>query len=265
MTRGLLQNTREPELVIVSLGGCEVAAYDHGGTGHPIILVHGGGRDSADWLEVAAALVAEHRVVAFDLRGHGLSSSMGLDWSFDEATSHIDVVAEAFRMRAPLVVGHSLGGLVATLYATRHPGCPGVMNVDGVGVAVPRRFPGPDAARDSVTVRAFVSSMLPRVGELDPLGEAVAGLNVFRLLRVAVCPVEFVVATGGPDDPPELRLWRAATLNEVTLLARKRPAISVSTVDSGRLVPTQRPHELAALIRKFATRAISRRRPSAAC
>jgi pimeloyl-ACP methyl ester carboxylesterase len=248
----------EPRLSLATICGPEIAVFDYGGSGPALLLLHGGGRSSEDWDQVARILVDEYRVVAFDLRGHGLSSPMGLSWSFDEAVDQIDAVAGSLDLRWPVVVGHSLGGMVATLYAARNPSCPGAMNVDGVGVSIPRRFPGQEPERDEATVRDLVASMLPKPGELDPLGTAVMDLDVFDVMRSIRCPFEFVAATGdGEDGGPDrgLDLWRAAVAHEVELLARARPAIGLSTVDCGHLVPTQRPDELAALIRKLFGRA----------
>ncbi|HEY3260842.1 MAG TPA: alpha/beta hydrolase [Pseudonocardiaceae bacterium] len=237
----------EPALSVVDVDGCELALFDHGGgPGPALVLLHGGGRSAADWRDVARLLVAGGcRVVAFDLRGHGLSGAMGPRWSFDDAVADVDAVAAALGLWRPFVVGHSLGGLLAMRYGGRSPGCPGVMNVDGVGAALPATFPGPAGDRDRVRgfVDSVVASAIGAGGEPDPLGAAVLDFDVFSAMRAVRCPCHFVAATGGDQVSPEMALWRNAVVHEV-----RRLGIPVSVVDSGHLMPTQAPDALASII-----------------
>ena len=50
---------------------------DFGGTGRPVVLVHGLGGSYANWLAVGPRLAALGRVYALDLAGHGLTPSLG--------------------------------------------------------------------------------------------------------------------------------------------------------------------------------------------
>ncbi len=69
-------------------------------------------------------------MLAVDLRGHGGSSNVG---PYDLETMAADVAQSVQRAwpdgPAPLVVGHSLGGAVATAYAAKYPTA-GVVNID---------------------------------------------------------------------------------------------------------------------------------------
>jgi pimeloyl-ACP methyl ester carboxylesterase len=113
-----------------------IAARDFGGRGQPVILVHGLGRSLADWTAVAPLLTARHRVVAVDVRGHGASGDG--PWSWESATDDIAAVARHLALPAPAVAGHSLGGVIAAVWAERHPECPGAISLDGAP------WPGPD-------------------------------------------------------------------------------------------------------------------------
>lgn len=92
-----------------------------------LILIHGLGGHSGASMGLVAPLVAEgYAVWAPDLRGHG--SSPGLrghitDWSeYREDLYHFEAhVALAEPTRPRILIGHSLGGLVAADYALRHP------------------------------------------------------------------------------------------------------------------------------------------------
>lgn len=88
--------------------------------GDGIVLVHGGAAHSRWWDHVARLLAADVRVVAPDLSGHGDSShrdSYCLDLWADEVVA----AASAGGIRGPpLIVGHSMGGLVALHAGPRH-------------------------------------------------------------------------------------------------------------------------------------------------
>ncbi|MFH8473144.1 alpha/beta fold hydrolase [Streptomyces sp. NPDC018000] len=121
---------------------------DHSGPdddGRPaLLLLHGASRSLADWDAVAPQLTAGHRVLAVDLPGHGLSTSSS--WSFDAVLSDLDETLVALGITGPVIpVGHSLGGMVAALYAAERPGLvPGAVNLDGFWWGSPAQYPGLD-------------------------------------------------------------------------------------------------------------------------
>src|SRR5437016_5520490 len=91
------------------------------GRGGPtIVLVHGLGSDAKRWLPVARDLARDHRVVLVELPGHGLTP-MAHPFTLEQATIALDrAIAE--QSRDPVVlVGHSVGGLVAAAEALRAP------------------------------------------------------------------------------------------------------------------------------------------------
>lgn len=91
-------------------------AFGHGST---IVLVHGLASSPQDWLPVARRLARNHRVVLVDLPGHGLTP-MPSPFDLDNAVTALD--AALARERGPvLLVGHSVGGVVATAEAITHP------------------------------------------------------------------------------------------------------------------------------------------------
>lgn len=104
-------------------------AWEESGSGPSIVFVHGLTEDRLGWDQVVALLDGRFRCVRLDLRGHGGSSDAedysALAMADDVATA----VAEAGLAEPPLVVGHSLGAVVATAYATQHP-TRGVVNID---------------------------------------------------------------------------------------------------------------------------------------
>ncbi len=80
---------------------------------------------------MAPELANSYQVVAMDVRGHG--ASIDGPWSWRAAVDDVDAVAEHFQMIAPAVMGHSLGGMIASMWGGKHPEAAGVINLDGHG------------------------------------------------------------------------------------------------------------------------------------
>lgn len=91
------------------------------GRGPTVVLVHGLGSRVDHWLPTARVLARDHRVVLVELPGHGLSA-LPPPFSLERATAALDVSLATAAPEPFVLVGHSIGGLVATDYALRHPG-----------------------------------------------------------------------------------------------------------------------------------------------
>jgi pimeloyl-ACP methyl ester carboxylesterase len=90
------------------------------GRGTPIVLLHGLGSSSDDWLQTARRLARHHRVVLVDLPGHG-ESDMPEPFSLERAVASLDRALAGIPGGPPILVGHSLGGLIAAAEAIDHP------------------------------------------------------------------------------------------------------------------------------------------------
>ncbi|WP_224387815.1 alpha/beta fold hydrolase [Pseudonocardia sp. ICBG1293] len=108
-----------------SSDGVELAVTAFGGTGAPVVLLHGLMSCAESWRPRAAALRPYGRVLAPDARGHGRSgrpSDPGdpVAWSPERLAA--DVVALLETLDAPAaLVGHSMGGISALLAAAARP------------------------------------------------------------------------------------------------------------------------------------------------
>ncbi len=106
-----------------------VIAFEETGQGRDLVLVHGITESRRAWDPVIPHLAERWRVVAVDLRGHGDS---GRQAPYDPATLATDVgaVVDHLALDEPLMVGHSLGGVVVSVYAGARLPSRGVVNVD---------------------------------------------------------------------------------------------------------------------------------------
>lgn len=91
------------------------------GAGDPVLLLHGLGSSTADWEEQIPVLARHHRVIACDMRGHGLSDKPPgpynvAGWAADTAALLEDLGAGPVH-----VVGLSMGGMIAFQLAADFP------------------------------------------------------------------------------------------------------------------------------------------------
>lgn len=94
-----------------------------------VVLVHGITECHETWRPVIDALAADHQVLAVDLRGHGDSDREPPYDPPHYAQDVAETIAVA-ALQAPLVVGHSLGGVVVTVVPAFCADVVGVVNVD---------------------------------------------------------------------------------------------------------------------------------------
>jgi pimeloyl-ACP methyl ester carboxylesterase len=123
---------RVPEHSEVEVDGCRIHVRSWGDVGGPVIvLVHGGSAHSGWWDHVAPLLAVGRRVVALDLSGHG-DSGRRQAYDLGQWAREVVAVAEVFGAgQPPVVVGHSMGGWVATAAGVRYGGAlDGVVIID---------------------------------------------------------------------------------------------------------------------------------------
>lgn len=92
--------------------------YEIHGQGEPIVLIHSGGADLRDWQLIAPQLAQNYRVITFDGRGAGKSPPLL------EAANYVEDLKnllDHLNIARSVLVGHSIGGQIATDFALAYP------------------------------------------------------------------------------------------------------------------------------------------------
>ncbi|WP_192246248.1 alpha/beta fold hydrolase [Mesorhizobium silamurunense] len=101
------------------VGGLDLAYVEVGGSEPPLVLVHGF-TDTSRSFSLLAPHLSGRRLIMPDLRGHGASQT-GKGCAVADFAEDIAGLIRSLRLARPVVVGHSLGGMVAIQLAARHP------------------------------------------------------------------------------------------------------------------------------------------------
>ncbi len=105
----------------VVVDGLRLRYRDWGGTGRPVVLLHGLASTCRIW-DLAAPLLSESlAVLALDQRGHGESGKPDDGYDFETVCGDLRGFIRAMGIENPILVGHSWGADVALEYAAAHP------------------------------------------------------------------------------------------------------------------------------------------------
>jgi len=104
----------------VNIDGLEVN-YKTAGKGQPILILHGWGGSSESWLKVQELLSKKYLVVVPDLPGFGKTPSPPAGWSLDRYVDFIEKFTQELDLGRIILLGHSFGGRMAILYASKYP------------------------------------------------------------------------------------------------------------------------------------------------
>jgi pimeloyl-ACP methyl ester carboxylesterase len=105
----------------VEVAGHRVA-YLEGGSGEPLVLLHGFGAEKNNWVRIARHLTPHFRVVAPDLPGFGDSTrDPNARYAVSDQVVRVRALVEALDLGGVHLGGNSMGGMIAGAYAARFP------------------------------------------------------------------------------------------------------------------------------------------------
>lgn len=90
-----------------------------GGNKPTIIALHGLAGNGACWSPLARALEQHYDIIMPDARGHGLSSAPLHGYTYQDHANDVIEMIRTLGIQSPYLLGHSMGGMTATLVANR--------------------------------------------------------------------------------------------------------------------------------------------------
>ncbi len=122
MLIGLERFTSGLKRRVIQVGDHRVV-YSEGGHGEPVVLLHGFGASADSWNRLAKPLTKRYRVIAPDQPGWGASTRLETaSYGYPAQLERLHQFLSQLKLGRVHLVGHSMGGFIASAYAARYPG-----------------------------------------------------------------------------------------------------------------------------------------------
>ena len=230
----------------------KMAYHDSGNRLPPLMFLHGTGCDASDWMPVIDGLPHNQRFIALDFRGHGQSTVPTQPFTLTDLSEDVLHLADKLRLQELVIVGHSLGGMVAMEVAQRSSDVIGLLLLEGwTSLAAagrsfdPGRFYG---ALSETTIAEIQQKAKTTRSRFQPeiwnhFWESVTAFDAYTYLQQAGIPIWEVFGGMGRND-----------LTEKKLYIPPNPNIQwVWLPHAGHYLPHECPAEVAEVIGTFTT------------
>jgi pimeloyl-ACP methyl ester carboxylesterase len=155
----------------LNLGTFEIEYQEYGASGEPVVLVHGSWGDRRQWDAVVARLAESCRVISYDRRGHGASTSPGGSVAIANHVGDLSTLLTVAGRGARHVVGTGEGGVIALQLALTRPDL--VRSVHAHEPSLLGLLSADPQAHDLlVSARSVEAAAAARLGSGDPRGAA---------------------------------------------------------------------------------------------
>ncbi|MFI6294494.1 alpha/beta fold hydrolase [Nonomuraea sp. NPDC050790] len=246
----------------LTIDGRRLSYLDFGGTGRPLVALHGHLSEGATFAHLAAALAPEWRVIAPDQRGQG-ESDRGADYSREGYLADLEALLDHLNLGRVVLLGHSLGAINAYQFAARHPGrVSALVNAEGPVVL--------DGGNPFGFLLGLPYSAPTREALVEGLGQAAPYFadrlreNPDGTWRLPFHPKEMYASEANvhgdhwadwtESDCPALLVHASKGVipaEQVNAMVERRPGTTSAQVEADHLVYTAAPEEFAAAVRAF--------------
>ncbi len=193
----------------------EMAYRDSGELGYPFIFLHGTGCDASDWTSVIEKLPSEQHYIALDFRGHGRSAVPTQSFTLADLAEDVLYLINHLGLQKAVIVGHSLGGMVAMEVARRSSRIAGLVLLEG-WTSLSSAGSAFDAGRFYGSLSQISISQIQRKAKetrdrfrseiWDDFWESVKNFDAYAYLEQARIPIYEVFGGMGRNDSTQKKL-----------------------------------------------------------
>ncbi|WP_433350968.1 alpha/beta fold hydrolase [Microtetraspora malaysiensis] len=249
------------ELVI---DGRRLSYLDFGGTGRPIVALHGHLSEGASFAHLAQALGPDWRLIAPDQRGHG-ESDRAADYSREGYLADIEALLDHLGLDRVVLLGHSLGAINAYQFAARHlERVTALVNVEGAA-SLGLEGPNPFAFLLGQPYQAPTSeALLAGLGPAAPYFADRLRQNSDGTWRLPFHPQDMYDsedlvhgdhwADWTATDCPALLIHGTKGIipaEQIRAMIERRPGTTPVELEADHLIPTTAPDAFAAAVKAF--------------
>ena len=252
----------------VTSNGIQLYVKDQGSGTPALVFLHYWGGSSRTWDDVVAALPAEYRTVVPDLRGWGESDAPASGYALADFADDAQGLIAGLEIQQYVLIGHSMGGKIAQLLASRRP--PGLIGVALVAPSPPVPLSLPPEVREAMlgaydsreSVGMAIDQMLSAKTlsakhREQVIGDSLGGARQAKMAWPTSTSLEDITGVVGSINVPVVviageldRIDSVATL-EAELLTRIPHATLRVVPDTGHLSPLESPVDVASMIHEF--------------
>ena len=247
--------------------GLSIHVEQHGSTEPAIIFLHYWGGTSRTWSRVAAQLQGKFRTMAYDARGWGRSDKPAAGYALADLADEVLTLARGLGVNQFVLVGHSLGGKIAQLAASRRPA--GLLGLVLVAPAPPTPLRFSDEMRETqihayddrenvLRTTAFLSARTPPPEIVEQIVEdSMSGSREATVAYPTASILEDISSEVPKIAVPALVL--AGELDQLDSIEQHKREVVGRIANarfeviprSGHLLPIDEPEELARRIENF--------------
>jgi len=259
--------TTETPVRSATINGVSLKYIDTGSGDSAIVFVHGWTCNRTDWRYQIEEFARSHRVVALDQRGHGDSDKPDQDYTIDGFADDLAAFIAELGIERPVIVGHSMGGVIANSLARRSPDIArALVLVDAPIVPLSEALTGTVTTVLSGLQTPGYQDILRQFSEVfffnegtDPATKeelmATTAEAPQRLIHTALASlVEEAEKHSGPMPVPTLFLRAATNVSSADEIKSRFPNIELAEIGGAHFLQLEHPAEVNSAIRGFIER-----------